>query len=125
VDEYLRALFAGLQGMPPWALFLVVAAGVTAVSEVASNTAAAAMLLPVLSAVALAARTDPLPLLLAGTLGASCGFALPVATPANTIAYGTGFVSPREMGRAGLRLDVVSVLVVAAALLTLAPLVFG
>jgi sodium-dependent dicarboxylate transporter 2/3/5 len=125
VDEYLKAMFAGLEGMPPWALLLVVTAGVTAVSEVASNTATAAMLLPVLSAVADAAGMERMPLLLAVTLGASCGYALPVATMANTIAYGSGFVSPRQMGRAGLRLDVVAVLIVTIALLVLAPVVLG
>ena len=67
---------------------------------------------------------DPLPILLAGTLAASCGFALPIATMPNTIAYGTGEVSVRQMGRAGLALDVVSTLIMVAAALWLVPLAF-
>jgi sodium-dependent dicarboxylate transporter 2/3/5 len=125
LDAYLKAAFRGLEGMPTWALLLVVAAGVTAVSEVASNTATAAMLLPILSSVAIAAGLAPLPVLLAGTVAASCGFALPVATMANTIAYGTGLVTPGQMGRAGWLLDVVGVLLVVAVVLLWVPVVFG
>jgi sodium-dependent dicarboxylate transporter 2/3/5 len=121
LDRYLQAAFAGLQGMPPFLLVIVVVAGITAISEFASNTATAAALLPVLAAVAVAAGIDPAILLFAGTLGASCGYALPVATPPNTIAYGTGHVTAREMIRAGLLLDVVAILVVTIAVLLIGP----
>ena len=66
----------------------------------------------------------PLPILLAGTLAASCGFALPVATPPNAIAYATGAVTARQMARAGLFLDVVAVAVMIAAVLLLGPIAF-
>lgn len=104
---------------------LAVTVGMTLLSEIANNTAATVMMLPVLSALAKGLGTDPLPILLAGTLGASCGFALPVATPPNTVAYGTGEVSVRDMVRAGLVLDVAAILVMTTGVWLLAPLVFG
>lgn len=124
LDSYLAASFGGLKGMPPWAIVTVVAFGMTILSEVASNTAATSMMLPVLLAMAKGIGTDPVPLLLAGTLAASCGFALPIATPPNTLAYGTGEVSVRRMAWAGLTLDVVATIVMILAVLLLAPLAF-
>ena len=125
LNDYLAAAFRGLGGLPSWALLLVVGFGITAVSEVASNTATITMMLPVLYALAQGIGAPPLPILLVGTLSASCGFMLPVATVANAIAYGTGEVSAREMTRAGAVLDVAGVLVMVAAVLLLGPLVFG
>ena len=125
LNEYLAASFQGLGGLPPMLVVLAVTVGMTLLSEIANNTAATVMMLPVLSALAKGLGTDPLPILLAGTLGASCGFALPVATPPNTVAYGTGEVSVRDMVRAGLVLDVAAILVMTTGVWLLAPLVFG
>jgi sodium-dependent dicarboxylate transporter 2/3/5 len=49
------------------------------------------------------------------TLVASAGFALPTATAPNIIVFGSGTISVRQMGRAGLLLDVVAVLVIVLA----------
>jgi len=54
-------------------------------------------------------------------LAASVGFALPIATPPNAIAYGSGRVSARQMLRAGLVMDVVAVIVIVAVVLLLGP----
>lgn len=124
LNAWLTAAFRGLEGLPAVVVIVVVAFGLTAISEVASNTAAITMMLPVLLPLSQGVGADPLPVLLAGTLAASCGFALPVATVANAIAYGTGEVSPRQMARAGLVLDVAATLVMIAAVLLLAPLAF-
>lgn len=124
LNAYLSAAFAGLAGLPAWAVIAIVAFGLTAISEVASNTAAITMMLPVLLPLATGLGAEPLPILLAGTLAASCGFALPVATPANAIAYATGAVSARQMARAGLLLDVALTLLMIAAVLFLAPVAF-
>jgi sodium-dependent dicarboxylate transporter 2/3/5 len=125
LNGYLMALFAGLGGIPDWLVLVVVAFGLTALSEVTSNTAAISMMLPVLTSLAEGVGAPVLPILLAGTLAASCGFALPIATMPNTIAYGTGLASVRQMGRAGLVLDVFATLVMVAAVLVLVPLAFG
>ena len=93
-------------------LLLLLAAGVVALSEVASNTALAAAIIPILGSAAPGLGIDPMKLLLIVCLAASCGFALPVATPPNAIAYGTGRLPLRSMVRAGVRMDVICTLVI-------------
>lgn len=120
VNAYLKAAFGTLAGVPVWLVVLIVIVGVTLVSELASNTASAAMAIPVLASLATALGAEPGPLLMAAALGASCGFALPVATPPNTIAYATGEVSVAQMVKAGAWLDVVAAAVMYAAVMLLA-----
>jgi sodium-dependent dicarboxylate transporter 2/3/5 len=107
---YLGALGAGLQGLPPWLLVLLVVTGVVFLSEVASNAATAATAVPILAAVATGMGIAPVPLVLAACFAASCGFMLPVATPPNAIAYGTGAVPARLMTRAGIVLNLLGIL---------------
>jgi len=109
LNDYMIAAFGTLAGVPVWLMALVIILSVTIISELASNTAAAAMVVPVVASLAAALGVDPLPLVIAATLGASCGYALPVATPPNTIAYATGHVSVGRMVKAGALLDVVAI----------------
>jgi sodium-dependent dicarboxylate transporter 2/3/5 len=78
-------------------------------SEVASNTAVAALFLPILKQGAIEADIDPRILMLPAALAASCGFMLPIATPPNTIVFASGKVTIGQMARAGLALDLVSI----------------
>jgi sodium-dependent dicarboxylate transporter 2/3/5 len=92
--------------------------------ELASNTAMAAIFLPIAGATAIGLGEDPMLLALPVVLAASLGFMLPVATPPNAIVFGSGAVSAREMLRVGAVLDVIGIIVVMAIGLTLGPLVF-
>ena len=103
-----------LQGASPLWILLAVAGFMVLLSEFASNTAAAALLVPVFTAVASRIGLPPELLVVTVAVAASCGFALPVATPPNALVYGTGRIASREMLRAGLALDLVCVLVVTA-----------
>ena len=103
-----------LQGASPLWILLAVAGFMVLLSEFASNTAAAALLVPVFAAVAGRIGLPPELLVVTVAVAASCGFALPVATPPNALVYGTGRIAPREMLRAGLALDLVCVLDVTA-----------
>ena len=76
------------------------------ISETASNTASANMIVPVAIAVAQAAGVDPLEPALGATLGASMGFMMPVSTPGNAIVYSSGHVPITAMMRHGIALDV-------------------
>ncbi len=96
--------------MHPALLLLVLVLAVTALSEIASNTAVATMLLPIVRDGALAARIDPLTLMLPAVLASSCGFMLPIATPPNTIVFASRLVTFGQMARAGLVLDLLAAL---------------
>ena len=75
-------------------------------SETASNTASANMIVPVAIAVAQASGIDPLEPALGATLGASMGFMMPISTPPNAIVYSSGHVPITAMMRHGIVLDV-------------------
>jgi len=77
-----------------------------------SNTASAALVVPVVLALARSAGMDPLRPALAATIGCSFGFMLPVSTPPNALVYGTGRIRMRDMVVNGLLLDVAGVLLV-------------
>jgi sodium-dependent dicarboxylate transporter 2/3/5 len=107
-------------------LWGIVAAGIllsVGLSEVASNTAAANVTMPIMLAVAQAAGVDPLPVGLACCLACSFGFMLPVSTGPNAIAYATGEVRIPGMIRHGLALDFVGVILIWVTLRLMWPLV--
>lgn len=107
-------VLAGMTVLPMLLLMVCITLGVCFLSEAASNTALATLLMPVLAAAAISAGVEPALLMLPAVLAASCGFMLPVATPANAIVYGSGFISSQQMARTGFVLDVACSLVVAA-----------
>jgi len=125
LDSYLTASFGTMSAAPVLVLMLVVVAGMTLFSEIASNTAAAALAVPLLGSLAVAAGLGPLGLMAAGALGASCGYALPAATPPNTVAIATGAVRTKEMVKSGLWLDVVAIVAVTITVTWLLPLALG
>ena len=94
-------------------VLLALATFIVLLSELASNTAATALLLPLLIPLAptLGLETGEMAAFVA--LTASCGFMLPVATPPNAIIYGSGLVTQQEMIRTGLWLDIVCVVTLA------------
>ena len=111
--------------LPPLALTALFLVTIVYLGELASNTAMAAIFLPVAGAMAVAIGVTPVSLLLPIALGASLGFMLPVATPPNAIVFGGGAVSTRQMLRAGALLDVIGIIVVLVVGTILGPVVFG
>ena len=83
-------------------------------SEAASNTASANMIVPVAIAVAQAAGIDPVEPALGATLGASMGFMMPISTPPNAIVYSSGYVPITAMMRHGIVLDVAGFVAIVA-----------
>jgi sodium-dependent dicarboxylate transporter 2/3/5 len=88
-------------------------------SEAASNTASATMIVPIAIAVSQAAGIDPVQPALGATLGASMGFMMPISTPPNAIVYSSGYVPITAMMRHGVALDVAGFVVIVSLLLGL------
>jgi sodium-dependent dicarboxylate transporter 2/3/5 len=103
-----RSAFAEIGSRDVWVLTAVAIAAGVLLSEVTSNTATVAALLPVVHRLCVEAGVDPVPPLLGVTFGASFGSALPVSTPPNAIVYGTGLAPVRRMAGAGLGLDLLA-----------------
>jgi sodium-dependent dicarboxylate transporter 2/3/5 len=98
------------------AILLVAVAAVVMIffTEVASNTASAATFLPVCGALAAATGMDLLSLAAPVTLAASCGFMLPMGTPPNAVVFSSGKITVAQMARAGLLMNLVSVVLIVA-----------
>jgi sodium-dependent dicarboxylate transporter 2/3/5 len=92
-------------------------------SEAASNTASANMIVPIAIAVSQAAGIDPLQPALGATLGASMGFMMPISTPPNAIVYSSGHVPITAMIRHGIVLDVAGFVVIVGLLLAFGHLI--
>ena len=98
-----------------WPVILIIAASlgfVILLGEFSSNTATAALTVPIFYSVAVELGMAPSKLVIPLALAASCGFMLPVATPPNAIVFATGRIPQREMLRAGVLLDGLCLVVV-------------
>jgi sodium-dependent dicarboxylate transporter 2/3/5 len=101
---------------------LVAIVAATTLSEFASNTASATLLIPVVIATAGQVGFDPVAPAVAAALATSCAFVFPVSTPPNAIVFGTGRVPLTRMMRTGVLLDVATVVVIWTGMQVLAPL---
>lgn len=98
------ALFA--TAMPLIAFLWIVIICSIIFTEFMSNTASAALLLPILYSLAIDLHLNPAVLILPATIAASYGFMLPVGTPPNALVFATGFLPQREMIKMGGILNV-------------------
>ena len=121
--EWIGQALAGAASWPALLMLVLVTTVVCFLTELTSNTATAAALLPVVAALALAIGVDPLRLAVPTALAASCAFMMPVATPPNAIVYGSGRLTMPQMIRAGVWLNLLMIVLITAATLLLAPLV--
>ena len=124
------ALWLGnsMSGLTTLHLFLMIAVLISMViflTELTSNTATVATLLPVLGALAAAGNFDPMMLFVPAALAGSCAFMLPVATAPNAVVYSTGKVRIPEMVNAGFRLNLVGIMVLSPLCYLLVPIIFG
>jgi len=96
-----------------WLLFLIVCLFVIFLTELMSNTASAALLIPLFVGVAAELNLSEVGMAVVIALSASCAFMLPVATPPNAIVYSSGLVPQKSMMRAGLLLNLSFALLIA------------
>jgi sodium-dependent dicarboxylate transporter 2/3/5 len=123
--SWLGSGFAGFADIPLPIFILLLCLLVTLFGELASNTALAVMLIPILGATAVAADIHPYIFIIPATMAASSGFMLPVATPPNAIVFGSGVLSIRDMMRAGFVLDLVGAVIITLVLFLIVKPLFG
>jgi sodium-dependent dicarboxylate transporter 2/3/5 len=114
VDGYLASGITAMHGAPFWLVALALTALVVFLTELTSNTAVTATLLPVIAAAAAGLGLAPGPLLVAVAISASCAFMLPVATPPNAIVFASGQITIAQMARAGLAMNMFAIAVITA-----------
>jgi sodium-dependent dicarboxylate transporter 2/3/5 len=116
VNQAIGEAFRQMDGVHPLLVLGVVTVGIIALTEVASNTAVATTFIPIAIAVAPAMGLHPFMLATATALAASSGYALPIGTPPNALAYATGRVSMGTFVKTGIVIDIVSAIAIAALL---------
>jgi solute carrier family 13 (sodium-dependent dicarboxylate transporter), member 2/3/5 len=122
------AIGEGITGWLPsqssFSLTVLFTAAAIVVSEAASNTASANMIVPIAIAVSQAAGVRPIEPVLGATLGASMGFMMPVSTAPNAIVYSSGYVPIGQMMRHGVCLDIAAFVIIVATVTFVAPILF-
>lgn len=106
---WLGAQFSLLGFMPAALIVLLILAAINFLTEITSNTATASLILPLLITLGASLHLDVLPLLAGAAISSSCAFMLPVATPPNAIVFSSGKVRIGDMVRAGLFLNITSI----------------
>ncbi len=106
--QYMATSFSTLFSETPLLIFLMgLITFVVILTELTSNTASTALLVPIFMSIADTLNYSPHFFAIAIGLSASCAFMLPVATPPNALVFGTGFVPQRKMMQVGLTLNLI------------------
>jgi len=112
LSEWITTKLEVVSSFHPFIFLIILVGLVTLLSEFASNVATMNILMAVIFNVVAMVDLVPQQVLIATAMAASVGFALPAATPPNSIVYGTDLVPAREMIKAGLLLDLAGILII-------------
>ena len=122
---WIGGLMFGLEGVD--LLWIVVAVALLGVflTEVTSNTAMTAMMIPILGAIAIGLSVHPFALMVAATTVASLAFMLPVATPPNAVVFASGYLTVAQMTKVGFALNLLGVVLVVLFVFGWLPIAWG
>ncbi|MEL6717704.1 MAG: SLC13 family permease [Bacteroidota bacterium] len=122
--EWIGTQMTLLQGLNILILIVVIIAAVNFLTEITSNLATTAMLLPILAPMALSLDIHPFTLMVSATLAASCAFMLPVATPPNAVVFGSGYLRISDMVKTGIWMNVISIVLLTMMVYFVLPLLW-
>lgn len=107
---WIGSQMTSLEAIPLTLILLILIASVNFLTEITSNLATTAMILPVLVSLASAIGVNPYLLLVGATVAASCAFMLPVATPPNAVVFGSGYLKIEDMVKKGIWMNIISII---------------
>lgn len=113
-----------LDGISLLLLILVLVAIINFLTEITSNLATTAMVLPILAPMAFAFNLHPYSIMVSVTISASCAFMMPVATPPNAVVFASGYLRIRDMMRIGIWMNLISIVVITIFSYFLLPLIW-
>ncbi|MFH1532615.1 MAG: SLC13 family permease [Pseudomonadota bacterium] len=125
VGAWLGSLVAGMERLPGPLLVVLVTTLVIFLTELTSNTATTASLVPILAGVAPGLGVPPLLLVVPAAIAASCAFMMPVATPPNAIVFGSGRLTIRQMARTGFSLNLLGIVLIPLLMYTVGAWILG
>lgn len=121
---WIADLLQNLEGVSLFLIILIIVTSINLLTEVTSNMATTAMLLPVLVTIALAIQVHPYFLLISATLAASCAFMLPISTPPNAVVFSSGLLKIEDMFKKGVWMNILSIIVITLIVYYILPSVF-
>ena len=104
--QYIGQTVQSLTNLPMLVLLICMVLLVNFLTEITSNMATVSMILPIIISIAEVSGQDPLIMMVAVTLAASCAFMLPVATAPNAIVFSEGSLRINDMLKAGIGLNI-------------------
>jgi len=108
-----------------WLLILLLTAFMLFMTEIMSNVALVVIFVPVVFGIADELTINPLYLAIPVTLASSCAFMMPISTPPNAVVFSSGYIRMIDMVKAGILLNLISVLLLLLIGLTLVRWVYG
>ena len=121
---WLGELMTTLNALPFFILIIFLIAAVNFLTEITSNLATTAMILPVLASLAFEIGVHPFGIMIGAAVAASCAFMLPVATPPNAIVFGSGYLKISDMVSRGIVLNIFSIILIAVMVYFILPLLW-
>ena len=113
-----------LQSLSLFFLLFILIAAVNFLTEITSNLATTAMILPVLVPLATILEIHPYFLMVGATIAASCAFMLPVTTPPNAVVFGSVYLKIEDMVKKGIWMNVLSIILLTLIVYYILPLVW-
>ena len=114
-----------LDGISLFLLVIILITAVNFLTEITSNLATTAMLLPILYPMAITIDVHPFILMVSATVAATCAFMLPVATPPNAVVFGSGYLRIPDMVRVGIWMNIVSIVILSLFVFFLLPILWN
>ena len=114
-----------LQSVPLLVLVFLLVLFVNLITEVTSNMALTAMILPILAPLALVMGVHPYLLMVGATAASSCAFMLPISTPPNAVVFGSGYLTIPDMLKTGFWLNIISVILIVLMVFFVLPYLWG
>ena len=105
-------------------MILLLVTAINFLTEITSNLATTAMLLPVLAPLAMEVDVHPYGIMVAAAVAASCAYMLPVATPPNAVVFGSGYLRIPDMVSKGIVMNIFSILVITLLVFFLLPILW-
>ena len=123
--QWIGGLLSAFQGVSIALVIGVIVVLTIFLTEVTSNTATTAMLMPILASLAVGLSIHPYAVMIGAATAASFAFMLPVATPPNAIVFGSGYITIPQMAKTGAGLNLIGIILITLLTLSWLPLIWG
>ena len=123
--DWIAGNMTKLQGLSFFLILISVITSVNFLTEITSNLATTAMLLPILAPMAITLGIHPYILMVGATVASSCAFMLPVATPPNAVVFGSNYLRISDMVKVGVIMNLISIIVIQLMVYFMLPIFWG